>query len=625
MGTLLVGFILATLPGVVLVENRFVPNEVILFVTVAMLAVVIVVSVKNIIEAFEVKQEPVESSFKFSFEKLLGEYHPSMTPKAKEAYLEAAARIVEKYEAERIATTTDETLLARRKYETIRPLAEVEVELFERYKRFLSERPEPDGFPPFPLFPPMPKDQQAIENLGKDLWFKSWNDPKPPFQKVVELLHPRKNGVKRFEGTFILAPSGSGKTTLLNYLIAEDFDYLAFRNLGNVSPNAVPSIVAMDSTGEFLKNITARRHFHPDTGVYKDRLIVIEPEVETPLALNPFAMGRSRLKKYSARDREKITNNTIDLVAHVFSTIGEGAKFTPRQALLFRQAVRLCLEIPGSNLSTLADILLSASVDQYAEHVSKLDQTAQDFWAREFRTADFKKVCGEVSWRLSAVLENATFAAMMNSPDCKVDFFDAFNEGSVVVVNTDRAMLGPERAGILGRLIIALVRLAMRERDVLSETERKPVYFYIDEVHEYLDNDDQVASMLDDVRKSRLALTMVTQRLAKLTDPNVKDALLSCGILMAKPNANDAKTVATYMHTHHDYIGNLPDHTFALYSRNVTPQIQVKVPNFQTQWELTKEEQERTIRENKARYGYKPSKSKPKPPPKPEPPRSKRL
>lgn len=128
--------------------------------------------------------------------------------------------------------------------------------------------------------------------------------------------------------------------------------------------------------------------------------------------------------------------------------------------------------------------------------------------------------------------------------------------------------------------------------------------------------------MLDDVRKSRLALTMVTQRLAKLTDPNVKDALLSCGILMAKPNANDAKIVATYMHTHHDHIGNLPDHTFALYSRNVTPQIQVKVPNFQAKWELTKAEQERTIRENKARYGYKPGDSIP---PKPEPPKSKRL
>lgn len=556
--------------------------------------------------------------FNFNFIKWIEEYPSSMTPKAKQAYIEACQDIIETYQKEMLDPTNDETLLARRKYTKPRTINDLELDLFERYKRFLSERPTPDGFPPFTLFPPLPQDQQAIENLSKDLWFQPWNDPTSPFKNVVEALHPYRNGVKRFEGTFILAPSGSGKTTLLNYLISQDFDYLAFKNAFadeiNIPGLAIPSIIAMDSTGEFLKHITAKKHFHPTEGVYRDRLIVIEPDVETPIALNPFAFGRSRLKSYGPRDREKMANNTIDLLAHVFSTIGEGAKFTPRQALLFRQAIRLCLEIPNSNLSTLATIFSTASVDQYAEYVSKLDDTAQDFWHGDFRTVDFKKVCGEVSWRLSAVLENATFAKMLNAPDCKVDFFKALNEGSVVVINTDRAMLGEERAGIFGRLIISLIRLAMRERDTLPEKDRKPVYFYIDEVHEYLDNDDQVAVMIDDVRKARLALVMVTQRLAKLKDGNVRDALLSCGILMAKPTPEDARQVATYMHTHHDFISSLPPHTFALFARNVTQVTNVSIPNFQPEWDLSKAEQERTIRENKARYGYKPSAVAPRPP-----------
>lgn len=534
-------------------------------------------------------------------------HEPSLPPKAKEAYIQASREIVDSYYRERLAWTMDDLVKTRRERETIKPLGEVQSELFERYRTLASEIPRPDGFPPFPLFPPNPKLAQALQKL-KAFPYYPWNMKENPFDKIE--VSPIRNGTKRFEGTFILAPSGSGKTTLLNYLIDQDFTYLTFKSLKEKVPvSSEISIIAMDSTGDFIKSWLPMPHFKTD-GVFIDRLIIIEPDVEHPIALNPFAFGRARMKG-SARDREKMANTTIELLTHAFSTMGEGAKFTPRQALLFRHCVRLCLAIPNSNLQTLANILSKASVTDHAEHIASLDEAAISFFQHEFPTTDFKKVCSEVSWRLSALLENPTFAKMMNAPECKVDFFDALNNSSFILINTDRALLGDERSAIFGRLMLSLVRIAMRERDTIPEDQRRPVYFYIDEAHEIFDNDTQVASMIDDVRKSRLALTFVTQRLAKIKDANVKDALLSCAILLARPTPEDAITVARYMNTDTDYVKGLPERTFMLSARGVTRATQVQVPHYQpdTARHLSAHEQRLTKELVRRKYGYIPKPS----------------
>lgn len=545
---------------------------------------------------------------------VIDQHRPALPSKAKTAYLTAAKSVVDTYEAERLAPTTDENTLSRRVYiSNPMPLADTKKLVIEQYQKLAEEWPRPDGFPPFRLFPPDRKQIQVWNEFTSAIKpILSWEAKSTnPFDDVLPLLPQVQDGVKRFEGMFMLAPSGSGKSTTLQYLINEDLTYLTFSRLAKthkVPNNGRASIIAMDSTGDFLKALLPRQDFHPDTGAQRNHLIIIEPDVENPIALNPFAFGRSRINAHSAREREKLTNNVIELLTHVFATMADGMKFTPRQALVYRHCVRLCLAIPNSNLGTLAEILSTASVDQYGEYVDQLDETARRFFDGDFRTADIKKVCQvELSWRLNAVLENPTFARILNAPDCKVDFYSALNDGTMVIVNTDRALLGKEQASIFGRLIIAMVRLAMRERDNQPEDERRPVYFYIDEVHEYLDNDNQIAAMIDDVRKSRLALIMVMQRLAQIKDPNVRDALLSCGILLAKPNAEDQMTVAKYMGgVDKAYLSYLKNRQFSLYARGVTGCVTVEVPFFDVkkQHRLTAEEQRRIKWMVAEKYGY---------------------
>lgn len=489
---------------------------------------------------------------------------PSLPEVAKHMYIRGALMIRDIYYDEWIAPTNDKFIKARRKNVKALDIGEVEYMLFDGYCRLADAYGTPDDYPTFPLF----GTSQKVKNVQRqlDIDFRRIQPLLDEQWLVSDFDVPLQNGEKRFEGTFVLAPAGSGKTTILQYLITHDMPYVE---------RGEASIIVMDSQGDFLKGLLGLEQFQT---TLKDRLIIIEPDVYNPIALNPFAIGRKRLNQHNAREREQMANATIELISHIFSTVGKEAKFTPRQALLFRHCVRLCLEIPNATLRTMHKIFTTHSVSDYEEYVEKLDEQSRHFFSYEFPTSEFRKVCTEVSWRLGSVLENTTLARMLCAPTSTIDLFEELNRGAFVIINTDRAMLGEERSSVFGRIMIALIRLAMRERDTTAT--RLPTYCYIDEVHEYLDNDTQVATMIDDVRKSRLALVMATQRLEKITDPNVRDALLSCGIVLARPNAQDAHSVAKYVETHHDNLSGLHDRTFWLYARGLRQSAQVQIPTF---------------------------------------------
>ena len=51
-------------------------------------------------------------------------------------------------------------------------------------------------------------------------------------------------------------------------------------------------------------------------------------------------MGRERLDQYSVRDRERLTNSTLELLTYVIGSLSE-TEMTPKQQTLFRYVLRL--------------------------------------------------------------------------------------------------------------------------------------------------------------------------------------------------------------------------------------------------------------------------------------------
>jgi len=602
-------------------------------------------------------------------------HKPSLPDAAKAEYLKAAQEIVACYEADRLTPTEDQLILARRERQTFLNIGQVKYKLYEEYKTLVENLPKPDGFPPFPLLPVTSKMLKALnqlyENLvpilpwsykakaiGRILPEKEYESKRKevdrflekqrktkddfeysllgsrideilktlaasdkakqlenqkrhflhhtPFANFIDELPQIRDGEVRFESTFILAPPRSGKSTLLNYLIDNDLGYLS-RNV---------SIIAMDHNGDFLESWLKHPHFHPDNGRFLDRLVIIKPSTVNPIALNPFEYGRRRIKNATGDDRAELTTQAIELLTDVFSAVKEGSAFSKRQSLVFGHCVRLCMAIPNSSLQTLYDIMKTASVEPYQEYVATLAKGSQDFFQDTF--PKLKKVLDEeLLWRVQAVVQNETFAPMVNAPDCKLDFHSLLEKGSFILIHCDRTLLGKEGTAVFGRLMMALVRLAMKARDKTQIQARKPVYFYIDEMQEFFDNDPQVNSMINDVRKSRLALTFATQRLKNITDDTVKDALLSCGILLVRPTNEDAITVGRYMNLDPDLLRGLPKQTFKISARDVTSPVNAPIPYFviDERQGLTSEEQRRTREIVAAKYTYKPDEKTLPPPP----------
>jgi hypothetical protein len=93
--------------------------------------------------------------------------------------------------------------------------------------------------------------------------------------------------------------------------------------------------------------------FSPNGGGLADRLLIIDP-IQTP-QLNLFDVSRLRSKGYGTRDLEQVEADIVNQFTYVFASIG--SELTSQQGTGFGFLVRLLLNIPGSNITTLHQIL----------------------------------------------------------------------------------------------------------------------------------------------------------------------------------------------------------------------------------------------------------------------------
>ncbi len=458
-------------------------------------------------------------------------HRPVLPVHVRSAFILCADEFLLHYKAERFDPTTDPLVVARRAANPSPPIAEVQLAIFEAYQKFAARlaRP-PDEVPPLPFTGVFTKQTRgALLELDAPLkpylpWAYTLDDTltawsrradlsfmpfvNSPFVKLLPIVADGIHaGDARYQSMFILAPSGSGKTNLLNHLLQADMKAVEQGTL---------SLIVMDSQGDFLRELRGDPRFHPETGTLKDRLVIIEPDLNYPIALNPFTLGRKRVNEEDANEREANRSNTLELLTHVFATLGEGAEFTFKQRDLYSNCLRLCMEIEGATLHTLYEIV-DQGVGKYAAEISRLPVPAQRFFANEFNDkANYHGTRSEVRYRVGNLLSNPTFASIFTEPNAKLDLYEELDAGKIIIVDTNKRRLSETGSSLFGRFIIALVQSAVRERT----TARKPTFFYIDEAHEYLDNDRHVARMIDEVRKYKLGLVLVTQRLSKIKDEN---------------------------------------------------------------------------------------------------------
>lgn len=373
----------------------------------------------------------------------------------------------------------------------------------------------------------------------------------------------------RFAHQWILAPQGAGKTQAIQFQFLCDLPKVA----GNEA-----SIIVMDSQGDLIRNIAGLQCF-AEGGDLQDKLVLIEPDPEFPLALNIFDMGRERLDQYSVRDRERLTNSTLELLTYVIGSLSE-TEMTPKQQTLFRYVLRACMQIPDATIHTFAE-LLSGSTD-YQQYIDQLEGPVKLFFATQFNDVQFKQTKQEVAWRLMYLLENPTFERMFSNPRSKLDLYTELQSSKVILINTDKDLLKDKRTEMFGRFFIAMLLQSAQERAALQRDRRLPVFCYIDECHDYIANDTNITTLLDQARKMNIGLVLANQRCAQVS-PTVLDALNNVSIKMVRAlSDSDAHTLARNMHTTPEFLATQPERSFATSVRGVTQHaLSLQVPFFQ--------------------------------------------
>jgi len=379
----------------------------------------------------------------------------------------------------------------------------------------------------------------------------------------------------RGEHTAIIAGTGWGKTQLLQSMIAAD-----------LQTDDPPGCVVIDSTGAMVQRIQRLALFNDHL---RDRLLIIDPEVDPVPALNPFDVSNPRFETYDEGVRERMQGEVINLFNYVFSTVKN--PLSTRMETAFAFMVRLMLLIPGANIRTLLDLLNDEppkgdyALAAFKPHIDKLDPTAQLFFKAQYYTGRDGGLREQIRARVFDILRVPAFERMFSTVN-KVDFFTELNRGTIVLVNTSENLLA-DGSATFGRYIIARVMAAAFERAPIPPKDRRQTFLIIDEAAPYFD--EQFEKLLNRVRQYKLGVVIAFQNLEQASGKLRSTIASSTAIKYAGGTGDsDARWLAREMRCDSEFIKNQkrdarpPKWTqFACHVRNFTDRaVSLTVPFF---------------------------------------------
>jgi hypothetical protein len=376
-----------------------------------------------------------------------------------------------------------------------------------------------------------------------------------------------------FAGHWIVSPPGRGKTTLLHAMVMDDI----------ARPGA--ALILMDSKGDLIDPIRGLAEI-------QDRLVIIDPDPQNPVAINPLDIARTDLAQ------------SVDLLEYLFASLLE-FKMTAMQTTLFRSVLRaLVIGFPNPTLETFRD-LLTNGYDKYKEHIAALPPDLQDFFYKDFNEKGYADRRREVLQRLRLLLDNETMRAMLTAATTKFRIGEAMDRGKIVIINNSKARLGDQGAEFFGRFFIAQVLAAAQQRSARKREAKPPVYFYIDECQTVIARDEKIPTILDECRSQNIALILAHQRTKQITADNVLDALSNCAIRFANSD-EEARFLAPRLRTSPDFLQHLGRGRFGAFIRDLTPEavaVSVNRVEFGRHGVLSPVEQRALAERMRAEYG----------------------
>lgn len=173
------------------------------------------------------------------------------------------------------------------------------------------------------------------------------------------------------------------------------------------------------------------------------------------------------------------------------------------------------MDMPDANMATLQKLLLSKE-GEWKTYAKDFSPPVLAFFQEHFDDRTFRERRSEIGWRMHNLFTNKAIGDLIAARECKLDLYTELLSAKVIVIHTNKAMLGEKQCELFGRLFIALVLRAVQERTFLDRAERTPTFFYIDECHDCLRDDTSITTLIEQCRKQNVGMILANQRLTQL-------------------------------------------------------------------------------------------------------------
>lgn len=315
----------------------------------------------------------------------------------------------------------------------------------------------------------------------------------------------------RFRHQWVMASPGMGKTTLLSAQIYADLE--------RVKANEC-SLFILDSQNKELGRFLPRLKEFAPGGPLHDKLIYLEPNEQHPLALNPFDFQGTNMRAVE------------QMVFFFMST------FSDETSGHMRNIVRFCLHalsrMESPTIFTFKELLKKKTYEGLEkEHPRLVELRSPRFKdIREFLVTGmfeggYVSTIGAVKARLDFVTSDPLFRDMFSSKKNKFDLRTQLQSSKVIIINTRQDILH-EGIEAFGRYFIGRLLQASEERG--SGEANLPVFVTIDECHDYVARDRNIADLFFQARKQSIGLCVAHHDLSQIKVPEAQAAFRSAAI-----------------------------------------------------------------------------------------------
>ena len=370
--------------------------------------------------------------------------------------------------------------------------------------------------------------QQETQSITP-IAFTNWRD----IRKKFGIKEKNRRG-----HMYIVGKTGTGKSSLLAQMAIADI------NQGN-------GLAIIDPHGDLAETLLS----HIPKKRINDVIYFNPSDSEYPIAFNPLAhvpLGSHYL----------VVSGLISVFKKIYAEF-----WGPRLEHILRYSFYTLLEYPHGTLIDVPTLLTNVEFRKYVLSFCTQKQI-RTFWTNEFDTYSphFRaEAIAPILNKMSQFLINLPLRNIVGQVKNSFRFREIMDQRKILIVNLSKGKIGEDTSSLLGSMITTMIFLAAMSRANVSEDQRKPFYFYVDEFHNFMTL--SFANILSEARKYGLNLVLAHQYVKQLQEP-VRDAIFgNVGTMIAfRVGVDDARYLAkefepTFVET--DLI-NLPNYNISI-------------------------------------------------------------